>query len=123
MKTLIKKSSEGFEYMKAKFPKIPEAKLKEDIRRPADKVLLKDNNFLTMLDETELKIRDSFKLPREGFLGNKRSLEFRNRMKYFLDFYAAMGCRVSVRVQFLGSHLDFFAVSGEQGKHFYQDIL
>lgn len=84
---------------------------------------MKDNHFLTALDEIELKAWESFKWFCENFLGNKRSLEFRNGVKCLLDSYAAMGCRISLKVYFLDSHLDLFAenlgaVSDEQGNAF-----
>ncbi|XP_076043843.1 uncharacterized protein LOC143026937 [Oratosquilla oratoria] len=128
VKTLARKNSESFEYVKAKFTKIIEVKLKEGVFvGPQIKELLKDNNFLTTLDETELKAWESFKWPCENFLGNKKSPEFRNGVKCLLDSYAAMGCRMSLKVHFLDSHLDFFpenlgAVSDEQGERFHQDI-
>ena len=61
------------------------------------------------------------------FLGNKISLEFRNGVKYLLDSYTAMGCRMSVKVPsfdlFLGSLAENLGVmSGEQGERFHQDI-
>ncbi len=128
LKTLARRSSEGFEYAKAKFPKITKAKLKEGIFvGPQIKELLKDSNFLTALDDSELKAWESFKWLCENFLGNKSSPDFRNGVKCLLDSYAAMGCRMSLKIHFLDSHLDFFAenlgaVSDEQGERFHRDI-
>ena len=49
MKTLARKSSKGFEYVKAKFPNITEAKLMESVSiGPHIKELPKDNHFLTI---------------------------------------------------------------------------
>jgi len=42
--------------------------------------------------------------------------------------YKNMGCKMSLKIHFLHSHLDFFpdnlgAVTDEQGERFHQDIL
>ena len=44
-----------------------------------------------------------------------------------LEAYKEMGCRMSLKIHFLHSHLDFFpanlgAISDEQGERFHQDI-
>jgi hypothetical protein len=44
-----------------------------------------------------------------------------------LTAYRAMGCNMSLKVHFLGSHLDFFpenlgTISDEHGERFHQDI-
>ena len=44
-----------------------------------------------------------------------------------LEAYRQMGCRMSLKMHFLHSHLNFFpenlgAVSDEQGERFHQDI-
>lgn len=52
VKTHGRKSTEGFEYLKAKFPKTIEAKLKEGVFVSLQiKELLKENNSLITLDE------------------------------------------------------------------------
>ena len=59
MKTFIRKSSKGFEYeyVKAKFPKITEAKLTEGVFiSPQVKELLKENHFLTTLGNKRLEM-------------------------------------------------------------------
>ena len=57
VKTFARKSSKGFEYVKAKFLQITEAKRKEGVFIGQQiKELLKDNHFLTTLVEIELGI-------------------------------------------------------------------
>lgn len=62
-------SSEGFKHVKAKFKKkITETKLKESVLVGLPvKELLKDNNFIKTLDETELNVWKSFKCICENF--------------------------------------------------------
>ena len=45
-----------------------------------------------------------------------------------LTAFQAQGCKISIKVHFLHSHVDYFpenlgAYSEEQGKKFHQDIL
>jgi len=48
-------------------------------------------------------------------------------MQELLTSYEAMGCNMSLKIHFLGSHLDFFPenleVSDKHGERFHQDIL
>ena len=60
----------------------------------------------------------SFRQVVHGFLGNKK----------VIVHYAEMKCRMSIKLHYLHSHLDFFRsnlgdVSEEHGERFHQDIL
>jgi hypothetical protein len=63
----------------------------------------------------------------KSFLGNHKAENYHETGSDLLTAYKAMGCNMSLKVHFLGSHLDFFsenlgAVSDEHGERFHQDI-
>ena len=63
----------------------------------------------------------------ECFLGSRRAENYQNIMSKLLQKYKAMGCRMSLELHFLRSHLDFFPsnlddVSDEHDERFQQDI-
>ena len=69
----------------------------------------------------------SFKWLCEHFLGNQKPPAYRDGVQNLLTAYKEMECRMSLKIHFLDSHLDFFpvnfgAVSDEQGERFHQDI-
>ena len=63
----------------------------------------------------------------EGFLENHRRDDYAMVVSNLIKSYEKLGCRMSLKLHFLHSHLDFFRdnlgnVSEERGKRFYQDI-
>ena len=59
--------------------------------------------------------------------GNKKDPNYKSIVGNMLDNFQKLECRMSIKVHFLHSHLDFFpsnlgAVCEEQGKRFHQDI-
>jgi hypothetical protein len=61
------------------------------------------------------------------FLGNHKAENYHEIVSDLLTAYKPMGCNMSLKVHFLGSHLDFFpenlvAVSDEHGERVHQDI-
>jgi hypothetical protein len=61
------------------------------------------------------------------FLGNHKAENYHEIMSDLLMAYKHMGCNMSLKVHFLGFHLDFFpenlgAVSDKYGERFHQDI-
>jgi hypothetical protein len=63
----------------------------------------------------------------ENFLGNHRSDRYVDLVEQMIEAFRSMGCRMSLKVHFLHSHLNFFppnlgAVRDEQGERFHQDI-
>ena len=128
VKQLGKSKSEGFAFLCSKFPNISETKLKEGIFvGPQIREVLKDPNFEKELTSIELDAWKAFKWLCGNFLGNKRSSSFKMGVENLLEAYKEMGCRMSLKIHFLHSHLDFFpanlgAISDEQGEKFHQDI-
>ena len=63
-----------------------------------------------------------------SFLGNNKSDDYKELVENLIVRYADMKCRMSTKLHYLHSHLEFFRpnlgdVSGEHGERFHQDIL
>jgi len=61
-------------------------------------------------------------------LGNHKAVNYQDVVQDLSTSYKAMGCNMSLKINFLESHLDFFQdnlseVSDEHGERFHQDIL
>jgi hypothetical protein len=127
VKTMAKTNSKGFQYLNKKFPNISTAKLKEGISMgPKIQEILEDEAFVETLD-TEQIAWESFKWVCANFLSRNKSPDFSDGMQKLLNAYKEIGCRMSLKVHFLHSHLDFFPenlgeVSDEEGERFHQDI-
>ena len=62
-----------------------------------------------------------------GFLGNRKDPNYRELVARLIRSFQNMGCRMSLKLHFLCSHLDFFQdnlgdFSEEHGERFHQDI-
>ena len=80
------------------------------------------------MNRTERAAWSSFVAVVQGFLGNRKAENYVELVQTLITNYAKMGCRMSLKVYFLDSHLDKFkekkgAYSEEQGERFHQDIL
>ncbi|GBN50607.1 hypothetical protein AVEN_77669-1 [Araneus ventricosus] len=131
MKQFVKalpKEGGCFKYLCDQFPGLPEAKLKEDVFVGPDiRKIMKDENFDTKMETSERKAWESFKLVFTSFLGNKKDRNYKSIVEEMIKNFKILGCRMSVKVHFLDSHLDYFpenlgAVSEEQGERFHQDM-
>lgn len=122
------KDGAGFRYLKEKFPRVSDAKIKEGIFvGPQIRTLIKDEQFRTVLSQVEKSAWDTFTNVVENFLGNKKSPNYLQIVSELLESYKRMGCNMSLKIHFLDSHLDFFpdnlgAVSDEHGERFHQQI-
>ncbi|KAH9631061.1 hypothetical protein HF086_015046 [Spodoptera exigua] len=122
------RNGSGFLYLKEKFPKISDAKIKEGIFvGPQIRELIKDSRFEEKLSDLEKSAWKSFKNVVSNFLGNYKSDSYRELVSELLLSYQALGCNMSLKIHFLDSRLDFFpdnlgAVSDEHGERFHQDI-
>ena len=75
----------------------------------------------------ELEAWSSFVNVVQKFLGNHKAENHHQLVQNMLKSYERMGCRMSLKMHFLHSHLDFFpanlgAVSDEHGERFHQQI-
>jgi hypothetical protein len=98
-----------FVYLREKFPRLSEAKLKEGIFiGPQIRDLIKDEYFDSLLLCNENAAWDSFKLVVKGFLCNIRSQNYEELVDNLLQSYQKLRCNMSLKIHFLHSHLDFF---------------
>lgn len=124
----LKKDGAATDFLKQKFPRVSEAKLKAGIfDGPQIRELMKDEKFTVSLDRKEKKAWLAFKSIVENFLGNHRSPEYQLVVEDLLNSFQSIGARMSVKLHFLSSHLDYFPnncgdFSEEQGERFHQDI-
>ena len=61
----------------------------------------------------------------KNFLGNKKALNYKPLVSNVLSAFQHLGCKMSIKVHFLFSHLDKFpenvgSVSDERGEQFHQ---
>ena len=89
--------------------------------------MLKDTDFEELLNLKELRAWEAFKSVCSGFLANTRVPDYQACIEKLLKSYEDMGCRMSLKIHFLHSHLNFFspnlvAVRDEHGERFHQDI-
>ena len=131
MKNFVKalhKNGAAFQHLSTVFPGLSATKLKEGIFvGPQIREVLKDTDFEKLLNLKELRAWETFKSVCRGFLGNTRVPDYQACIEKLLKSYEDMGCRMSLKIHFVHSHLNFFppnfgAVSDEHGERFYQDI-
>lgn len=130
-KQFVKKldhNGKGFKFLREKFPSLSEVKVKGGVFvGPQIRKLMKDSSFDVALKVIERKAWTCFKDVVNGFLGNVKSDRYKMLIAKLFTAYKNMGCRMSLKMHLLHSHLDFFpdnlgAVSDEQGERFHQDI-
>lgn len=131
MKNFVKaltQDGDTFKYLQEKFPRISDAKIKAGIFvGPQIRELFKDTQFTLRMTGLELHAWNGFKSVVENFLGNNKSADYAKIVENMIQRYHALGSRMSVKIHFLNSHLDYFpanlgAFSEEQGERFHQDI-
>jgi len=131
MKNFVKaldKSGEAFKYLIKEFPHISDAKLHAGIFiGPQIKELMNDNHFAESMVTVERRAWEEFRYVVNNFLGNYKSVDYDVHVKLMICHFRELGCRMSVKMHFLDSHLDYFpanlgAYSEEQGERFHQDI-
>lgn len=124
----LKKESQVFLFLAKKFPKVSDAKLSAGIfDGPQIRLLMKDPGFTESMCVEEKNAWQSFKSLCHNFLGNHRSPEYESIVKSLIETFHNLGVRMSIKLHFLRSHLDYFPdncgdYSEEQGERFHQDI-
>jgi hypothetical protein len=94
---------------------------------PQIRELLKDAKFEDSLESNEKNAWRAFKSIIQNFLGNHRYPDYEHVIKELLQSFKAVNARMSIKMHFLSSHLDYFPdncgdLSEEQGERFHQDI-
>ncbi|GBN60855.1 hypothetical protein AVEN_269029-1 [Araneus ventricosus] len=112
MKQFIKsvpKDEECFRYLCSKFPKLSEAKLKErDFTVRNIRKLLSDSLLSETIGDKEKEALGSFKDVVHRVLENTKDLLYKPIEQRMLTAYEAQGCKMSLKVHFLHSHIDCF---------------
>ena len=119
--------SPAFQYKCSMFPKLLDAKLIAGVfTGPQICCLLQPEDLETTMSILEKDTWQAIGHVVNGFLGNNRSEDYKEIVESLVTTYHAFGCRMSIKLYFLLSHLDFFrpkeAVSEEHDKRFHQDI-
>ena len=89
---------------------------------------MQNEEFGARLNPLQLAAWNAMKSVVVNFLGSHRHEKYPDIVDGMLKAYEQLGARMSLKMHFLHSHLDFFPsnrgeVSDEQGKRFYQDIF
>ena len=131
MKNFVKalhKNGAAFQHLSTVFLGLSTPKLKEGVFvGPQIREVLKDTDLGELLNLKKLRAWEAFKSVCSDFLGNTRVPDYQACIEKLLKSYEDMGCRMSLKIHFLHSHLNFFppnlgAVSNAYGERFHQDI-
>ena len=110
------------------FPKLSEAKVKGRIFvGPQVSTMLKSEKLERVMTKVERDAWCAFRSVVHGFLGNHKAPNYEMLVTELIDSFKKLGCRMSLKVHFLHSHLEFFRenvgdFSEEHGERFHQDI-
>lgn len=124
----LNREGPAFQYLINLFPKLSYAKIKEGIFVGPDiRKLMADGNFTKCLTPDEAAAWVSFQSVVHSFLGKRKSPDFKEIIGNLLQNYHKIGARMSLKIHFLHSHLDFFPenlgdMSDEQGERLHQDM-
>ena len=75
---------------------------------PQIRKLMQDELFTNCLNQQEKKAWNCFKAVVTDFLGNTKNSDFKKIVSDMLQSFRDLGCRMSVKLHFLYSHLDYF---------------
>ena len=94
---------------------------------PQIRQLFKKPQFDLAVSDDENANWNAFRHAAAGFLGNAKAVNFRKLLGELITSYKKLGCRMSLKMHFLHSHLDSFpincaAVGYEYGEWFHVDI-
>jgi len=114
MKNFVKamdRTGSAFKYLAEKFPRLSEAKIKEEFFvGPQIRKLFRDVMFKTLLQCDEIQAWDAFRLVSTNFLVNIRAENYKELIED-MSLYHKLGCNMSLKINMLHSHLDFFPES------------
>ena len=102
--------------------------LKADIfDGPQIRKLMQDQTFTVRMTAAERAAWCSFVSVVPQFLGNTKASNYRNLVDVMLQNFQALSARMSIKLHYLFSHLDYFPenlgdVSEEQVERFHQEI-
>ena len=118
----LDKDGDCFQYICKSFPSLSNEKLKAGIfDGPQIRQLMGDQKCCDSMNEVELAAWLSFVEVVKNFLGNYRADNYKEIVNNKLGNFRILGTNMSIKVNFLHSHLDQFPenlgdVSDEQGE-------
>ena len=94
---------------------------------PQIRELMINDDFDRSMNDNELNAWISLKNVIKYFLGNNRSDDYIEIISELLHCFEQFGARMSIKIHFLSSHLNYFPdncgdYSEEQGERLHQDI-
>ena len=94
---------------------------------PQIRRLMNDAEFIESMNDAEARAWKSFVSVAKNFLGNQCAENYEDLIEEMLRSFEALGCRMSIKLHYLHSHLSWFPanlghMSDEQGERFHQDI-
>ena len=131
MKQFVKtldKHGDCFNYIVKKFPGRSMEKMKAGIfAGPQIRKLIQDQAFTSHMTAVESAAWCSYVSVVQEFLGNTKASNYQYLVDMMLRNFQALGSRMSIKLHYLFSHLDYFPenlgdVSEEQIERFHQDI-
>ena len=126
MKQFVKaldSDGECFRHTVSAFPKLSFHKFKAGVF-DGIRTLVRVEEFVNKMNDKERAVWLSFLAVTRNFLGNKKADNYYVLVTTMLLAYRDLGCKMSIKLHFLHSHLDEFpsnhgAVSDEQGERFH----
>ena len=121
--------SECFQHLVYAFPGLSYEKIKAGVfDGPQIRTLVRDQEFVQKMNAKEKTAWLAYEDVIKNFLGNKKAQNYEILVSKMLFAFRDLGCKMSIKVHFLFSHLDKFpenlgAVSDEQGERFDQDLM
>ena len=109
------------------FPTLLEAKVKGGIFvGPQVMRQMQSDSFLEKLSAVEKRAWETFGSVVKGFLRNHKVPNFKDIVEELVNAHEKMGCRMSLKLHILHSHIDEFKNNLrdylEQGERFHQDM-
>lgn len=122
-------NSDAYLHIRSMFPKLSDAKVRAGIFvGPQIRRMFASKELEDKMTDLEKNAWNAFRQVVCGFLGNNRSENYTGLVENLMKHYELLGCRMSIKMHYLHSHLSFFKqnlgdVSEEHGERFHQDIL
>ena len=105
----MNKDGDGFQHISALFSFLSEAKKKtETFTGPQVRLTLQCKELEDKMTIREAEAWKAFRAVVQNFLGNKRNDDYKLLVNNLMDKYKNIGCRMSLKLNFLHSNLDFF---------------
>ena len=112
MKQFIKaldRDGDCFHYICSTFPSVSDEMKKAGIfDGPQIRTLLKNKHFMARMTAVEARAWVAFTNVVQGFLGNKKDDNYKEIVDELLLSLQGLGCRMSIKLHYLHSHLDKF---------------